>query len=136
MRFISICIFSEAIHDLLGCSWEYPGSEGIGCNQKSADDSANLLSFLRELRANPRAASNLTLTAAVGMKPFNGSDGTPLKNVSEYATLLNYTSELLYFPSLPSMPSDYFFFANSSPHGLRCLGKCMVTNCWPQRSLK
>jgi chitinase len=70
-------------------SWEYPGDPGIGCNKLSSDDSANFLLFLQQLRGEA-AAHNLTLTAAVSLTPFAGSDGTPMTDVSEFADVLDY----------------------------------------------
>jgi len=81
--------------DGLDFDWEYPNGAGIGCNAKSPDDSANFLSFLQALRAEP-AAQNLTLSAAVGLKPFTGSDGSPMSNVSAFADVLDYIEVMNY----------------------------------------
>ncbi|BGP15020.1 hypothetical protein JCM10213v2_002975 [Rhodosporidiobolus nylandii] len=48
--------------------WEYPNGEGIGCNARSPDDSANLLAFLKVLRQTI-GSSNL-ITAAVSTAGF------------------------------------------------------------------
>jgi hypothetical protein len=68
-------------------SWEYPGKPGIGCNIVSPNDSANFLSFLQTLRAN--GAQNLTVSAAVSITPFIGSDGNPMSDVSAFAEVLD-----------------------------------------------
>ena len=73
-------------------SWEYPNKDGIGCNQKSPNDTANYLSFLQKLRADP-VGSNLILSAAVGIMPFVGPDGMPMTNVSEFSNYLDYISQ-------------------------------------------
>lgn len=70
-------------------SWEYPNKQGVGCNTISPDDSANFLSFLQALRQEP-AGKNLTLSAAVSIKPFVGSDGTPMSDVSDFAQVLDH----------------------------------------------
>jgi chitinase len=70
-------------------SWEYVNKQGIGCNTLSSDDSANFLSFLQELRSDDTGA-NLILSAAVGLTPFNGPDGTPLADVSQFASVLDH----------------------------------------------
>jgi len=69
--------------------WEYPNHQGIGCNAISDADSANFLSFLQELRQDP-VGKNLILTAAAGISPFAGPDGTPMTDVSGFAKVLNY----------------------------------------------
>ena len=73
-------------------SWEYPNRQGIGCNLISANDSANFLSFLQELR-NQTGAQNLTLSAAVSDTPFMGSDGSPMSDVSGFAKVLNHLGQ-------------------------------------------
>jgi chitinase len=75
--------------------WEYPNKQGIGCNQISPNDTANFLSFLQKLRADP-VGSNLTLSAAVGITPWNGPDGTPMTNVSEFSNYLDYINVMNY----------------------------------------
>ncbi|CCM01183.1 uncharacterized protein FIBRA_03231 [Fibroporia radiculosa] len=79
--------------DGLDFDWEYPAQTGIGCNTNSPDDAANFLSFLQALRA---AASNLTLSAAVGDKPWTGSNGSPSTNVSAFAASLDYIEVMNY----------------------------------------
>ncbi|KAI0938515.1 hypothetical protein AcV5_000182 [Taiwanofungus camphoratus] len=64
--------------------WEYPGKQGRGCNTESPDDSANFLSFLQALRADP-AGQNITVSAAVGLTPFAG-----MSDVSAFAFVLDY----------------------------------------------
>ncbi|KAJ8473778.1 hypothetical protein ONZ51_g7655 [Trametes cubensis] len=81
--------------DGLDFDWEYPNKQGMGCNLISDDDSQNFLSFLQALRAEP-AAQNLTLSAAVGITPFNGPDGTPMSDVSDFAKVLDYVAIMNY----------------------------------------
>jgi chitinase len=48
-----------------------------------------LLSFLKELRANPKG-KKLYLTAATPISPWIGPDGEPSKDVSAFAKLLDH----------------------------------------------
>jgi hypothetical protein len=75
-------------------SWESPAKQAIGCNIVSSGDSANFLAFLQTLRAM-KGAQNLLLSAAVGIKPFIGSDGNPLSDVTGFAKVLDYIGSLL-----------------------------------------
>jgi len=81
--------------DGIDFDWEYPGKAGIGCNTMSTSDSANFLSFLKELRKDP-VGSKLRLTAAVGLAPFGGSDGTPMTDVSQFASVLDHIAIMNY----------------------------------------
>jgi chitinase len=74
-------------------SWEYPNKQGVGCNTISPNDSANFLSFLQALRAK---ASNLILSAAVGITPFNGPDGNPMADVSAFAQVLDHIGKFFF----------------------------------------
>ncbi|KAH9057927.1 chitinase [Lactarius deliciosus] len=75
--------------------WEYPNKQGIGCNVISTNDSANFLSFLQTLRGQD-GAQNLIISAAVSVKPFVGSDGNPMTDVSGFAKVLNYIEIMNY----------------------------------------
>jgi len=77
-------------------SWEYPGKQGLGCNIVSNSDSANFLSFLRELRSDS-VGSKLKVTVAVGLGPFVGANGTPMTNVSQFAPLVDHIGNFLTF---------------------------------------
>ncbi|KAF8897787.1 glycoside hydrolase superfamily [Infundibulicybe gibba] len=82
---------------MLTCSsWEYPASQGIGCNTISTkSDTANFLSFLQELRKDPLGAT-LTLSAATAISPFVGADGKPSTDVSQFSKLLNHIAIMNY----------------------------------------
>jgi len=81
--------------DGIDFDWEYPNKAGIGCNAISANDSANFLSFLQELRSQP-AGKNLILSAATSITPFAGPDGTPMTDVSEFAKVLSHIGIMNY----------------------------------------
>lgn len=62
----------------------------MGCNTESPDDSANFLSFLQALRADP-AGHNITVSAAVGLTPFAGmSDVSAFASVLDYIEIMDY----------------------------------------------
>ncbi|KAL5514322.1 hypothetical protein ACEPAG_2410 [Sanghuangporus baumii] len=90
-----LSLVSQYSLDGLDFDWEYPNADGIGCNARSPTDASNFLSFLQALRAEP-AGSNLTLSAATSIRPFNGQDGTPLTDVSQFAGALNFISIMNY----------------------------------------
>lgn len=74
--------------------WEYPNKQGIGCNVISSDDTANYLSFLTKLRT--AVGPNVKLSAAVGITPWAGSDGSPSSDVSGFAKQLDYLAIMNY----------------------------------------
>lgn len=78
----------------LSSSWEYPNSQGIGCNTISNQDTPNFLSFLSELRAHP-IGKGLILTAAVPITPWNDPDGNP-SDIAPFAKLLNHIAIMNY----------------------------------------
>lgn len=80
--------------DGLDFDWEYPNKQGAGCNLISDNDSQNFLSFLQSLRS--AVGSNVTLTAAAGITPFAGSDGTPMTDVSGFAKVLDWVAIMNY----------------------------------------
>ena len=69
-------------------SWEYPGSQGIGCNVVAPNDTANFLSFLQELRADPQG-KDLILSAATPVFPWLDETGAQSKDVSGFAGVLD-----------------------------------------------
>ena len=75
-------------------SWEYPSKTGVGCNQNSPQDTPNFLQFLTELRATD-VMKNKVMSAAA-LTPFQGEDGTPSKDVSGFAKVLNHLSIMNY----------------------------------------
>lgn len=76
-------------------SWEYPGFQGIGCNEISPNDTANFLTFLQELRQEP-AAKDILLTAATPISPWKDADGNPSADVSGFAKVLDFITVMNY----------------------------------------
>ncbi|KAF7332372.1 Nuclear elongation and deformation protein 1 [Mycena kentingensis (nom. inval.)] len=80
--------------DQIDFDWEYPASQGIGCNTIDPKDSTNLLSLLKEIRSHP-AGKKLIISAAV-VGPFAGPDGEPLSDVSAFSNVLDYVAVMNY----------------------------------------
>ncbi|GAA5880937.1 hypothetical protein JCM3774_001782 [Rhodotorula dairenensis] len=74
--------------------WEYPNGEGIGCNKRRPNDSANLLTFLKVLRAE--IGRDKLITAAVSTAGFLGPDGKALRSFAEFAPLVDYLNLMTY----------------------------------------
>ena len=75
-------------------SWEYPNSQGIGCNTISKQDPPNFLSLLKELRADP-TGEKLILTAAVPITPWHDPNDQP-SDIAPFAKLLDYIAIMNY----------------------------------------
>ncbi|KAI0364435.1 chitinase [Pilatotrama ljubarskyi] len=84
-------------HDLDGIDfdWEYPAVLGLECNKLDPEDTANFLSFLQELRADP-IGKKLILSAATSLNPWAGPDGKPLADVSGFAKTLDWIEIMNY----------------------------------------
>ena len=78
-------------------SWEYPGTQGTGCNTVSSSDTSNFLSFFQLLRS--KLADTIILTAAVSPSPWIG-----LTDLSGFASLLDYVVIMNYDYYPPSAP--------------------------------
>ena len=83
-----LALYQQFGLDGVDLDWEYPGQAGDAGNQVSAQDAANLLEFLRVLRATLPAGA--VITAAAQTAPFAGPDGRPMKNVAPFAEALDW----------------------------------------------
>ncbi|KAJ7684051.1 glycoside hydrolase [Mycena rosella] len=83
-----LAVYNQFHLDGIDIDWEYPGHQGEGNNEVNPNDSANFLAFLQLLRgALPPPAA---ITAATLNTPFFGANGKPLKDVSNFAKVLDW----------------------------------------------
>lgn len=87
--------------DGIDFDWEYPGTQGIGCNLISPNDTENFLSFLQELRQD--LGSGIILSAATDVKPFPGPSGAPFADIAQFGEVLDYIVIMNY--DIKSTPS-------------------------------
>jgi chitinase len=73
----------------LSFSWEYPNQAGIGCNTRSPLDSSNFLLFLQQLKGTT-VGKQISISLAVGLNPFTGTNGNPMTDVSGFASVVDY----------------------------------------------
>ncbi|KAJ1805274.1 hypothetical protein LPJ77_004317 [Coemansia sp. RSA 2523] len=95
-RLITGIVNSLRDNKLAGVDIDWVANE---CNKLDVhNDAANLLIFLKELRSELESAfsdAKKLVALGVGMTPFLGPEG-PLKDVSEYAKLVDYINVLAY----------------------------------------
>ncbi|KAM5542384.1 hypothetical protein V8D89_003843 [Ganoderma adspersum] len=121
--FVNACVSAVNTYSLDGIDidWEYPNESGAG-NPHSASDAANLLSFFQSLRT--ALGSSKIISAAVTQLPWTGSNGSPLTNVSAYASVMTYANIMNYD----------VWGASSSPGPNAPLGNLCGTSSLPQYS--
>jgi len=91
-----LALVSQYQVDGIEFDWEFPVTQPSGgCNVVSPNDTANYLAFLQLMRQDP-VGSSITLTAAVGLKPWVDATGSPMTDVSAFASLLDYISVMNY----------------------------------------
>ncbi|PLW21465.1 hypothetical protein PCANC_00299 [Puccinia coronata f. sp. avenae] len=75
-RFAQVLVQFAKKHGFHGIEidWEYPNSDGIGCNSRNKNDVVNFGLFTKELRT---LWPEIELTAAVTLEGLVGSDGKP-----------------------------------------------------------
>jgi len=83
-----LTLYQQYNLDGIDIDWEYPGQQGDSANAVSPSDTANYLAFLKVLRKTlpPQAK----ITAAAMTVPWAGPDGQPLKDMSEFAQVLDW----------------------------------------------
>ncbi|KAF9569320.1 glycoside hydrolase [Agrocybe pediades] len=74
--------------DGIDIDWEYPGQEGSPGNKHNSKDTANFLLFLQKLRSTLPPSARIT--AAVESTPFVDNKGKPLKDLTEFAEVLDW----------------------------------------------
>ncbi|KAH8916878.1 glycoside hydrolase family 18 protein [Atractiella rhizophila] len=84
--------------DGVDLDWEYLNSEGIGCNSPQANDTANFLAFLNQLRTvlDGLHGDKKLLTIAVGLDGLADENGDPVKDLSPFAAPLDYVTLMNY----------------------------------------
>ncbi|KZV72372.1 glycoside hydrolase family 18 protein [Peniophora sp. CONT] len=75
--------------------WEAPGTQGIGCNAISPNDTSNFLAFLQEFRATEQG-SKLFVTAASGLSIWADENGDPSTNATAFGELFDYIAIMNY----------------------------------------
>lgn len=83
-----LALYRQYNLDGIDLDWEYPGQQGEKGNSVSPSDSANFLEFFRLLRATlPPEAK---ITAATQTVPFANTDGNPMRDLSDFARVLDW----------------------------------------------
>ncbi|SCV72046.1 BQ2448_4740 [Microbotryum intermedium] len=84
--------------------WEFPGSQGIGCNKVQPEDSANFLTFLKALRLE--IGSSKLITAAIATPGLISPDGNPLADMSGFGKVFDILNLMTYDVGGPWEPTS------------------------------
>ncbi|KAM0786063.1 hypothetical protein ACM66B_006874 [Microbotryomycetes sp. NB124-2] len=74
--------------------WEYPNSQGIGCNQISGWDASQFIQLLKETRA--AIGTSKLQTAAMSVNGLIGINGQALESFATFAPDLDYVNLMTY----------------------------------------
>ncbi|KAH9951662.1 glycoside hydrolase superfamily [Amylocystis lapponica] len=97
-----LALYQQYSLDGIDIDWEYPGQGGHDDNTVGQNDTSHFLSFLQLLRTDlPPEAK---ITAAVQTVPFADDQGVPMRNVSEFAEVLDWVV-LMNYDTWGSSPS-------------------------------
>ncbi|EIW85416.1 glycoside hydrolase family 18 protein [Coniophora puteana RWD-64-598 SS2] len=121
--------------DGIDFDWEFPEQQGADGNTESPQDSANFLKFLQVLRQQD-GASDITLSAAVGDRPFVDANGDPMADMSGFAKVFDYVEIMnydVYGPEYtkvfgPNAPLD----SSCAPSGQQGKSAKMAVETWTE----
>lgn len=86
--------YNEYQLDGIDIDWEYCGVEAYAGNGVTPEDCDNFLKFLHVLRN--KLPTEAVITAATRVVPFAGSNGRPMKDVSEFSKVLDWVMIMNY----------------------------------------
>lgn len=87
-------IIDETGIDGIDIDWEYPGEPGACGQPYQANDTANFLTVLKELRA--AIGNKKIISAATATHPFVDESGNPSKDISPFAKVFDYINLMSY----------------------------------------
>ena len=115
-----LALYNQFQLDGIDIDWEYPGQAGNDGNVISPNDSANYLLFLQTLRKTLPSAAKIT--AATMTVPFADSQGSPMRDVSAFAKVLDWILIMNY----DSWGCEFLFYV------FRCFHLCLgFFGFWP-----
>lgn len=83
-----LSVYNQYGLDGIDIDWEFPAQDGNKGNIENPNDSANFLAFLQLLRRTlPPAAK---ISAATMTVPWSDPQGNPLRDVSGFASVLDW----------------------------------------------
>lgn len=76
--------------DGVDIDWEFVGQQGLGNNEVSGSDAANLILFARELRLH--LGGSYFIHMSVQAFGWTGPDGNPISSTGNLASFVNYVT--------------------------------------------